>query len=139
MAETETKSPTRVERDSMGEMEVPADALYGASTQRAVLNFPISGQRFPRRFIRAQLRHLDEVVEVLQPAVSDLGHQRVHRVAADVRGGQPLHLAVLRGVSRSHSTRSCWGSSGSTSTGSGRRRRSRQASHHGTAVWWWTS
>src|SRR5437870_1338921 len=54
MAETETKSPTRVERDSMGEMEVPADALYGASTQRAVLNFPISGQRFPRRFVRAQ-------------------------------------------------------------------------------------
>ncbi|MEP7104706.1 MAG: lyase family protein, partial [Chloroflexota bacterium] len=49
----ETKSPTRVERDSMGEMEVPADAYYGASTQRAVLNFPISGQRFPRRFIRA--------------------------------------------------------------------------------------
>jgi fumarate hydratase class II len=44
---------TRVERDSMGEMEVPLDALYGASTQRAVLNFPISGQRFPRRFIRA--------------------------------------------------------------------------------------
>ena len=37
----------------MGEMEVPADALYGASTQRAVLNFPISGQRFPRRFIAA--------------------------------------------------------------------------------------
>jgi fumarate hydratase class II len=37
----------------MGEMEVPVDALYGASTQRAVLNFPISGQRFPRRFIRA--------------------------------------------------------------------------------------
>ncbi len=37
----------------MGEMAVPSDALYGASTQRAVLNFPISGQRFPRRFIRA--------------------------------------------------------------------------------------
>ena len=37
----------------MGEMDVPADALYGASTQRAVLNFPISGQRFPRRFIQA--------------------------------------------------------------------------------------
>ena len=37
----------------MGEMEVPADALYGASTQRAVLNFPISGERFPRGFIRA--------------------------------------------------------------------------------------
>jgi fumarate hydratase class II len=37
----------------MGEMEVPADAYYGASTQRAVLNFPISGQQMPRRFIRA--------------------------------------------------------------------------------------
>ena len=37
----------------MGEMAVPLDALYGASTQRAVLNFPISGQRFPRGFIRA--------------------------------------------------------------------------------------
>jgi fumarate hydratase class II len=48
-----TAPATRIERDSMGEMAVPADALYGASTQRAVLNFPISGQRFPRRFIRA--------------------------------------------------------------------------------------
>ena len=37
----------------MGEMEVPADALFGASTQRAVLNFPISGQPMPRRFLRA--------------------------------------------------------------------------------------
>jgi fumarate hydratase, class II len=37
----------------MGEMEVPAGAYYGASTQRAVLNFPISGQPLPRRFIRA--------------------------------------------------------------------------------------
>ena len=37
----------------MGEMEVPAEALYGASTMRAVLNFPISGLRFPRAFIRA--------------------------------------------------------------------------------------
>ncbi|MBW2496319.1 MAG: class II fumarate hydratase [Deltaproteobacteria bacterium] len=44
---------TRIERDSMGEMEVPAEALWGASTQRAVLNFPVSGERFPSRFIRA--------------------------------------------------------------------------------------
>ena len=47
------KVKTRIERDSMGEMEVPAEALYGASTQRAVLNFPISGYRFGRQFIRA--------------------------------------------------------------------------------------
>ena len=44
--------PTRTERDSMGEMPVPADAYYGAQTQRAVLNFPISDLRFPRVFIR---------------------------------------------------------------------------------------
>jgi fumarate hydratase class II len=44
---------TRRERDSMGEMQVPVDAYYGASTQRAVLNFPISDLRFPRQFIRA--------------------------------------------------------------------------------------
>src|SRR6478735_3671600 len=51
---TETQpAPTRLERDSMGEMEVPVDALYGASTQRAVLNFPSSGQGMPRRFLRA--------------------------------------------------------------------------------------
>ena len=43
----------RIERDSMGEMEVPVDALYGASTMRAVLNFPISDLRFSRTFIRA--------------------------------------------------------------------------------------
>jgi fumarate hydratase class II len=52
MTETERRT-TRTERDSMGEMEVPADALYGASTRRAVLNFPISGQPLPRRFVRA--------------------------------------------------------------------------------------
>ena len=46
-------SETRIERDSMGEMEVPRHALWGASTQRAVLNFPISGYRFGRHFIRA--------------------------------------------------------------------------------------
>ena len=43
----------RVERDSMGELRVPADAYYGAQTMRAVLNFPISGLRFPRSFVRA--------------------------------------------------------------------------------------
>ena len=42
----------RTERDSMGEMAVPDDALYGASTQRAVLNFPISGRPLPPAYIR---------------------------------------------------------------------------------------
>src|SRR5947199_4696971 len=44
---------TRIEKDSMGEMAVPKDSLHGASTHRAVLNFPISGYRFSRPFIRA--------------------------------------------------------------------------------------
>jgi fumarate hydratase class II len=43
----------RIEKDSLGEVRVPVAALYGAQTQRAVENFPISGQRFPRRFIQA--------------------------------------------------------------------------------------
>src|SRR5437868_10628544 len=44
---------TRTEKDSMGPMEVPSDALYGATTQRAVLNFPVSGYRLSRPLIRA--------------------------------------------------------------------------------------
>jgi fumarate hydratase class II len=44
--------PSRTERDSMGPVEVPAEGYYGASTQRAVLNFPLSGLRFSRPFIR---------------------------------------------------------------------------------------
>jgi fumarate hydratase class II len=44
---------TRLEKDSMGEMMVPIDSLYGASTQRAVLNFQISGMRMPKELIHA--------------------------------------------------------------------------------------
>ena len=43
---------TRTESDSMGELEVPIDALYGAQTQRAINNFPVSGERMPLTFIR---------------------------------------------------------------------------------------
>src|SRR4051794_6936184 len=43
----------RMEHDSMGSMEIPGDAYYGAQTARAVENFPISSLRFPREFIRA--------------------------------------------------------------------------------------
>src|SRR5258706_2886675 len=43
----------RIEKDSMGELEVPANAMWGAQTQRAYNNFPISGLRMPRGFIRA--------------------------------------------------------------------------------------
>lgn len=44
---------TRVEKDTMGEMTVPADVLYGASTQRAVMNFPVSGRHVPEGVLKA--------------------------------------------------------------------------------------
>ena len=46
-------SDTRTERDSLGEVEVPSSSYYGAQTERARQNFPVSGIRFPRRFIAA--------------------------------------------------------------------------------------
>jgi len=46
-------SEYRIEKDSMGEMKVPSDALYGPQTQRAVENFPISGEPLPPRFVHA--------------------------------------------------------------------------------------
>ena len=85
-----TTPATRVERDSMGEMAVPADALYGASTMRAVLNFPISDLRFPRQFIRAlgliKLAAAGTNVElgVLDPAVGDA----IAAAAQEVADGQ---------------------------------------------------
>jgi len=67
----------RTERDSMGELEVPANAYWGANTQRAVLNFPISNLRFNRAFIRAIGRIkqsaavVNEALGVLDPALAD--------------------------------------------------------------------
>jgi len=60
----------RIERDSMGELKVPASALYGAQTQRAVDNFPISGLAMPRQFIRA----LGLIKSAAAQANADLGH-----------------------------------------------------------------
>ena len=52
-AKKPSRSRTRTERDSMGKMTVPANVLYGASTQRAVLNFPISGRSVGHEVIHA--------------------------------------------------------------------------------------
>ncbi len=75
-----------MERDSMGEVEVPADAYYGASTQRAVLNFPISGQPFPRRFIRA----LGLVKKAAAQTNSELGLLSKRRASAIARAAQEV-------------------------------------------------
>ncbi len=61
---------TRTERDSLGEIEVPASAYWGAQTQRAIENFPVSGLTFNRRFIRA----LGLVKQAAARANRDLGH-----------------------------------------------------------------
>src|ERR1041384_1381565 len=47
--------PTRTEKDSLGELQVPANAYYGPQTQRAIQNFPISGTPMPRAFIHAHV------------------------------------------------------------------------------------
>src|SRR5436305_5435284 len=77
---------TRVEKDSMGEMSVPESALYGASTQRAVLNFPISGYRFSRPFIRA----LGLIKWGAAQANHDLGLLDAHRSALIVQAAEEV-------------------------------------------------
>ena len=89
----------RTEKDSMGELKVPADALYGAQTQRAVENFPISDLVMPRQFIRAlgliktacaaantELGLMDQDIEavVKQAAMSVAGGEYDHHFPIDV-------------------------------------------------------
>src|SRR5712691_2302362 len=77
---------TRIERDSMGEMQVPVDAYYGASTQRAVLNFPISDLRFPRQFIRA----LGQIKQAAAQVNEELGTVDPQIAEAIVRAAQEV-------------------------------------------------
>ena len=69
--------PTRLERDSMGELQVPASAYYGATSHRAQLNFPISDLRFNRSFIKAigQIKQaasrVNRDLDALEPALAD--------------------------------------------------------------------
>jgi len=65
-------SDFRIERDSMGELKVPAKALYGATTQRAVDNFRISGLAMPREFIRA----VGLIKSACAGANAELGHMK---------------------------------------------------------------
>src|SRR6202171_4833402 len=81
-----TTKETRTERDSMGEMQVPIDAYYGASTQRAVLNFPISDLRFPRQFIRA----LGQIKQAAAQTNEGLGLVEPQIAEAIVRAAQEV-------------------------------------------------
>src|SRR3954453_5498518 len=96
---TMSEQPFRTEKDSMGEMRVPADAYYGAQTGRAVENFPISDLRFNRRFIAAmgliksacaQVNHdlglLDaKRLDLLQQAAREVGDGKLdHQFVVDI-------------------------------------------------------
>ena len=87
----------RVERDTMGEVRVPADALYGAQTQRALDNFPVSGVRFPRTFIRAlgmikaAAAAVNRGLGLLEPAMADAIHQAARQVE---EGGHDAHFPL---------------------------------------------
>ena len=81
-----THGASRTEKDSMGEMLVPESALYGASTQRAVLNFPVSGYRFSRPFIRA----LGLIKWAAAQANHDLGLLDAHRSALIVQAAEEV-------------------------------------------------
>ncbi|HED53197.1 MAG TPA: class II fumarate hydratase [Phycisphaerales bacterium] len=89
---------TRIEKDSMGEMPVPADVLYGASTQRAVINFPISGRPVPDAVIRAYA--------VLKAAAATVNHdlgrlddrrcEDIRNACDQIGQGLPDHGGIAR-------------------------------------------
>jgi fumarate hydratase, class II len=84
------KATTRVEHDSMGALEVPAQALWGAQTQRAIQNFPASGLRMPRAFIRA----LGLIKHAAAGANAELG-DLPHAIAAAIQAAA-LEVAAGR-------------------------------------------
>jgi fumarate hydratase, class II len=86
---TDAKPGFRIEHDSMGEVLVPEDALWGANTQRAVDNFPVSGERLPRELIGAlaSIKGAAATVNgrlgVLEPGMAEA----IHDAAAEVARG----------------------------------------------------
>jgi fumarate hydratase class II len=87
---TDVKPGFRTEHDSMGEVLVPEDALWGANTQRAVENFPVSGERLPRELIGAlaSIKGAAATVNgrlgVLEPDMAEA----IHDAAAEVARGE---------------------------------------------------
>ena len=84
-----SKKLSRTVSDSMGKLEVPADALWGAQTQRAVDNFPISGMRMPRRFIAA--------LGLVKWAAAGANHELGLMTSDDAVAIQKAALAVAEG------------------------------------------
>ena len=84
------KDGVRKEHDTLGEVRVPAEAHWGAQTQRAAENFTVSGIRFPRRFIRALAQvkvaaaHVNKELGLIKPEIADA----IIKAGAEVAGGQ---------------------------------------------------
>jgi fumarate hydratase class II len=80
----------RIEHDSMGEVRVPADRLYGAQTQRAVENFPVSGLRFGRPFVKALglIKGAAAVVNAEEGLLEREVAAAIDQAAADVAAGR---------------------------------------------------
>jgi fumarate hydratase, class II len=83
---TAAEQQFRIEKDSMGEVKVPQQAYYGAQTQRAIENFPISPRRFPREFIRA----LGLIKLAAAQVNKDLGLLDEHLSTAIMRAAQEI-------------------------------------------------
>ncbi len=81
---------TRIEKDSLGPVEVPARAYYGAQTERARRNFPVSGLRFPRRFLAAlgMVKGEAAAVNAEQGSVPRHLADAIHKAAEEVIAGQ---------------------------------------------------
>ncbi len=101
---TAAQSPAqeyRIEKDSMGDVRVPAHALYGAQTQRAVDNFPISDLRFPRLFLRAlglikgAAAAANEELGLMQPEMS-AAIQQVCRAVAEGQHDADFPLDIFQ-------------------------------------------
>jgi fumarate hydratase, class II len=87
----------RIERDSMGELQVPADALWGAQTQRAVQNFPVSGRRMPRGFIRALglIKHAAAAANARLGLLDRAIAEAIQSAAAEVaQGAHDAHFPI---------------------------------------------
>ncbi|WP_165360620.1 aspartate ammonia-lyase [Candidatus Chloroploca sp. Khr17] len=98
----------RIEKDSLGEMQVPADALYGAQTQRAVLNFPVSGQRPYPAFVWSQAMLKRAAAEVnrdlglLEPELAEAIIQAADEVLAGTWQNQFVVDPFQAGAGTSH-------------------------------------
>ena len=95
------REDTRIERDSMGEVEVPASALWGASTQRAIQNFPVSGEKLPlapdpraRALIKAAAAAANRELGVLDEPRA----RAIEQAAREVAEGKPRRAVRARRV-----------------------------------------